>query len=378
MATQLRELINRLTADPWRHEAGFSSEMEIAHQQLFESEIDEQKAASIINDWIAQFQPCLFGRIAARLGLITYCILRENDLEQSDEFIRDKIQQSRLEWLQGGLRGEKSAFVIVALSRSIMNARPDDVMKQAAQRLCELYLLQPIEADQIYLDTIELEIPRKKGSSKWRWDVGVNYFCAQGDKRWWQDHRIPGSMTFSMNSVGHLVKSGQLAGAMRALESRMSTESGEWRHPSLDSLERALIVAMQTIDKASVTVSERATNLLPLSDRSDERPKCPVELPKELADKDYCEYEGFYHTDHTVPSVYFIESVERPPLINSQRLDLTYLFDDSLDNFDFINMGKGRRVATIAAGEIQGPSQRERAIKRRRSRGEPVTKEPQV
>src|SRR5688500_16337595 len=106
MATQLREFINRLTVDPWRHEAGFSSEMDSVHQQLYESEIDEQHAANIINDWIAQFQPCLFGRIAARLGLITYCILRENDLEQSDEVIRDKIQQSRLEWLQGGLRGE--------------------------------------------------------------------------------------------------------------------------------------------------------------------------------------------------------------------------------------------------------------------------------
>jgi hypothetical protein len=378
MAIQLRELIKQLTADPWRQEVGFSSEMEIAHQQLFQSDIGDQHAATIINNWIAQFQPCLFGRIAARLGLISYCILSENDLEQSDEVIRDKIQQSRLEWLQNGLRGEKSAFVIVALTRSFTNAQPDEIMKQTAQRLCELYLLQPIDVDQIYLDALELEIPRKNGSSKWRWEVGVNYFCAQGDKRWWQDHRIPGSMSFSMNSVGHLVKSGQLAGAMRALESRMSTESDEWRHPSLDSLERALIVAMQTIDKASITVSGRATNLLPLPHPLDERPKCPIDLPKELTDKDYCEYEGFYHTDHTVPSVYFIDSVERPTSITAQPLDFTYLFDDSLDNFDFINMGKGRQVATIGSDKNQGPSRRERAIKRGRSRGEPVTKEPQV
>src|SRR6185437_4477065 len=115
--------------------------------------------ATIINNWIAQFQPCLFGRIAARLGLISYCILSENDLEQSDEVIRDKIQQSRLEWLQNGLRGEKSAFVIVALTRSFTNAQPDEIMKQTAQRLCELYLLQPIDVDQIYLDALELEIP---------------------------------------------------------------------------------------------------------------------------------------------------------------------------------------------------------------------------
>jgi hypothetical protein len=310
------------------------------------------------------------------LGLISYCILSESDLEQSDEFIRDKIQHARLEWLQGGLLGEKSAFLIVALSRTIKNARPDDVMKQAAQRLCELYLLEPIETDQIYLDALELEIPRKSGSSKWRWDVGVNYFWAQADKRWWHDHRIPGGMGFSMNSVGHLVKSGQLSGAMRALESRMSVESGEWRHPSLDSLERALIVAMQTIDKAAITISGKATSLRPLFEPENERLRCPIELPKELSDKDYCEYEGFYHTDHTVPSGYFIDSIERPASINAQPLDFTYLFDDSLDNFDFIDMGKGRQVATVAANEFESPSRRERAIKRLRSRGEPVTDNP--
>jgi hypothetical protein len=75
-----------------------------------------------------------------------------------------------LNWLQKGLRGEQSAFVIAAISKRITNAVPDESVKRIALRLCEMYLLQTVEVDQIYLDSIELEIPGQE-IRRWRWGV---------------------------------------------------------------------------------------------------------------------------------------------------------------------------------------------------------------
>jgi hypothetical protein len=138
---------------------------------------------------------------------------------------------------------------------------------------------------------------------------------------------------------------------------------------------------MQTIDKSSTTISGRATRLLPAPvDESLLVPKCPGELPVDLADKDCRRYEGFYHTDHSVPSDYFLDNVERPPTIQARQLDFTYLFDDRLDNPDYINMGEGRRVAEQkpddTAEQLDEPSRLEQALKRYRAKGQPVFDEP--
>src|SRR6266498_3609476 len=96
-----------------------------------------------------------------------------------------------------------------------------------ALRLCSLYLLQDIVPDQIFHDELWLEKPGRDGTT-WQWLAGVNYFCAQGDKRWWEDHRIPGGMAFSVNSVGHMVKSGILAKGMLALEAALAAPPEGW------------------------------------------------------------------------------------------------------------------------------------------------------
>src|SRR5206468_4659462 len=119
------------------------------------------------------------------------------------------IQEARLKWLQDARHGDKSGFVILIISEQIARALPDRTVAQIAQTISSLYLLRDIRFDYAHLDAIELELPGRDGS-RWRWDVGVNYFCAQGDVRWWQDHRIPGGMALSMNSVGHMMRSGKL------------------------------------------------------------------------------------------------------------------------------------------------------------------------
>jgi hypothetical protein len=105
-----------------------------------------------------------------------------------------------------------------------------------------------------------------------------------------------------------------------------------------------LELAMRTISLAAEGPSGKATMLLPLPDNVEVRPRCPVELPAVLVGKNPCEYRGLYHTDFTIPQEYFIPDVERPRDLPEHRLDFTYLFDGSLDNFDFDRMGQGEII----------------------------------
>ncbi|MBL8227250.1 MAG: hypothetical protein JNL98_02180 [Bryobacterales bacterium] len=201
--------------------------------------------------------------------------------------------------------------------------------------------------DRIALDRIYLEQPGNRRAT-WEWVTGVNYFSSQADKRWWQDHRIPAGMAFSVNSVGHMVKSGKLARAMQDFEQVMETAQGDIANPIVDSLDKALELAMRTIALASDGPSGKATALLPRPSGAGV-PRCPVTLPAALTDKDHRGYQGWYHTDYTLPSEYFRPDVERPAEIRTQDLDFSYLFDQSLDNPDFDRMGRGRIIRDPAA-----------------------------
>lgn len=99
MSEVVRSLLTKLTPDPWRSEVGFSKDIEETNQTLFSSSsVDEMIGA--INKWLFNNQPCLFGKIAARRNLLSYCILTEDDLCKSDGEIREKIQGARLNWYQ--------------------------------------------------------------------------------------------------------------------------------------------------------------------------------------------------------------------------------------------------------------------------------------
>jgi hypothetical protein len=342
---------------------------------LFDPDVSEVDACNTLNEWIKEWQSCLFGKIAARNGWISYCILTEADLQGSDERIRDKIQAARTIWTAKGFKGENSAFIVLAISRTIAYALPNAVMRELAQRLAYLYLLREIEPNCKYHDEIQLEKPGRQATT-WSWLAGVNYFCAQGDKRWWQDHRIPGGMAFSVNSVGHMVKAGKLANAMMELEKALEAPPEGWDASNVDSLERALALAMATINNASDTISGKATELLPIPPDTKELPfpTCPIKLSSALSDKNFCEYLGYYHTDVTIPPEYFLPDVERPKDIEPKNLDFTYLFDDSIDNADYITMGEGRRVRADSAetGKTQSPSMDDKVYKRRKAVEEEV------
>jgi hypothetical protein len=335
------QLLAQLVPDSWREETGFTNEVLTAQAELYRVDSDEERAL-ILAQWLERYQPCLFGRIAAKLGLISYCFLTEDDLRQPDDVIRDKIQYHRTAWTREGYHGTKSAFVLVALSERIATATPSAAVRELAKRLCSLYLLDDSEEDRILCDDIFLEKP---GSARvtWKWKTGVNYFSAQGDGRWWADHRIPGGMAFSVNSVGHMVKSGRLKDHMEKLNAEFGVSDEPWNASRVDSLPKALTLAMKTIANAVDTISGRATELLPLQ-QIDAEIKCPVDLPPDLKGKSHCVYRGHYHTDYTIPSEYFSADVARPGGTQEYRLDFTYLFDDRAINPANMTMGKGQRT----------------------------------
>lgn len=345
MDYQIAELLSQLTPDPWRSTEGFSDDIVAANEILLSETATDEAIIETLSDWLKKEQPCIFGRIAAAVGHLEFCILRETDLGASDEAIRERIQEARLRWVRRCFRADASGFIIVVLSRQIANATPNDVMKRLALRLGSLYLNKSVAADSVELDEAFLQKPDRDPIT-WRWKAGVNYFSTQGDKRWWHDHRIPGGMAFSVNSVGHMVKSAIVAKHMKELNKDLGI-SGEWTLSKVDTLDKALVRAMGTIEGAASAVSGPATELLPLpTEEAAPLPACPVELPAGLQDKNYCEYLGRYHTDFTVPSEYFRPEVERPAELVPFMLDFTYLFYRSLDNPDYFTMGEGEQIRT--------------------------------
>ena len=205
--------------------------------------------------------------------------------------------------------------MIIVVSQRIAAAPPSNDVLEFARILAGLYLQEDsIEPDRIYHDASIPRDSRSPRASPTKWKAGVNYFSAHGDKRWWQDHRIPGGLGFSTNSVGHFAKSGRLLSALDKYLSEIGVSSDARSGPKIDSLVKALTIAMQTIDNASNAVSGRATELLPLPADPTELPvtACPFGLPPKLGDKNFCAYRGYYHTDFTLPSGYFRPEIERP------------------------------------------------------------------
>ena len=343
MTFEIASHFKQLTPDPWRQNVGFSESLGAAHKILFEHGVSDNQVIEVLNEWLQRNQPCVFGRIAAKLGFIEHCILRDSDLLLSDEEIQQKIQVARLRWLKKGYDGQKSNFIILVVSPTLSFALPNETVGKIAQRLCSLYLQIDAKFDFIHYDQIFLEKPGP-GRLTWRWLAGVNYFCAQGDLRWWQDHRIPGGLGFSVNSVGHLVKSEKVSRLMAQLNEQIGGSNEElWTDSKVDSLGKALVLAMQTISNASDSVSGRATELLP-ANQNPEFPKCPVTLPHALSGKNHCQYVGYYHTDYTLPSEYFQPDEHRPESVEPFLLDFTYLFHRHVDNPDHWTMGEGQRI----------------------------------
>ena len=198
------DLIEDLPQDPWREANPFSPDMQECHDVLFRAGSTRAEMAESLDYWLASQQPCLFGRMEAKQKRLAYCLLTENDLERGDDHVRMRIQEDRDAWRQRARSGESHGFIILAISPLIARATVGPELLTLARHLCDLYLGRTTWTGSCLMNSFWRSRPN--GPRVSYVEVGVNYFSAQGDGLWWRDHRIPGGMAFSMNSVGHMAR----------------------------------------------------------------------------------------------------------------------------------------------------------------------------
>jgi hypothetical protein len=337
----VRELVSELETDDWRQETPFSHDVAECHAVVLSDSTSVRQKTDALCEWLSKHQPCLFGQMEAKRRRLDFCVLTEKDLAQSDDHIRCKIQDCRINWKRRAFTGGSHGFLIVALSSWIANARPNYRLHALATRLCELYVDKG-DSDKIQLDDLLMEL-RRDGITQWRrWMVGINYFGAQADRRWWHDHRIPGGMAFSMNSGGHMSRTI----AEEALSRNSSIGSDDVPRNSL--VYWALPKAMKTIGPR-VAESKRATWLGERGHCSEDAEPPTYEQRAryfgELARYSENAYFGRYHTDHTIPSDYFEEGLwEEKDLQSRERSDLYFTYLHQPKDSDYRAMGLGNEI----------------------------------
>ncbi|MFN0168666.1 MAG: hypothetical protein ACKV22_19760 [Bryobacteraceae bacterium] len=331
MSDKLADLFDAITPDPWRKVKPFSTDIQAAHVDLFDPRKTREDLAVTLSAWLKEWQPCLFGRMAAKTQ-IAYCILREGDLLKGEDHVRDIIQLSRREWRRKGFLGEKHGFVIALISPMVASAVPDRALCELAVRLCQLYLSDELTTDQIFLDSLPLSIDRPDFHECRIWRAGVNFFGAQGDQRWWHDHRIPGGIAFSMNSVGHMTRA--------RLEAQVT------KRPALAAVEPAERLVDFALAFAMRTVHRASKGALPGTRLAERDASCILpEAIREVALRDMAPfnerfYLGQYHTDMTIPGEYFDPSIVKPLHLQELALDFTYLHDTSEADYGLMGVGQ--------------------------------------
>jgi hypothetical protein len=177
-----------------------------------------------------------------------------------------------------------------------------------------------------------------------------------------------------MNSVGHMAAVGRANENLDELACDLGFEprdqSGDGK---VRSLSRALVLAMQTIKNASTSMSGKATELIEVAqDPRAHTLACPSALPHGLARYSHCSYRGWYHTDVTLPRVYFRPDVDRPADVAVSELDFTYLFDERVQNPDFYTTGRGLQIREGVASVKDAAEDKLRAVLGARFIGEEV------
>lgn len=358
----LRDTLASMPIDRVRGRMHFDHKLLEVSEVLWSATATEDERRASLLSWIGSSQPCIFGKIASQESMISLCILSRSDIEEGDAHVLHRIQNARLGWLRSAAEGMTNGFVILVADRELAHAEPGEQLQTFSQRLAYLYLLRTVQADAVYHDEVALRIPTEPDHVL-QWLAGVNFFAAQGDGRWWQDHRIPGGVGFSVNSVGHFIAVARRRTALGAMQAAFpSAVTSELADPHLGSLDDALSVAMLTISRASTGPHAPATYLVKraTAPQTAREHRVAKHLPKALEDKEFRLYRGQYHTDWTVPSVYFHPRVKAPEA-EPIDLDFTYLYDDDIENIDHITMGVGRRVRDDQAQGLERPARRELA-----------------
>jgi len=202
--------------------------------------------------------------------------------------------------------------MLLVISQRVAFASPDSNLFDFAKTLRDL--LAQEGADRVHWQRLYLAHPSDKRCLKFTFTI--DYFGAQADGRWWHDHRVPGGIAFTANSVGH-----------------MKWYADWYEQPRKNDW--VLRQAMETIAGSANTSYGKATWLKSLPDSRQPvvaRLANPFDdqhsLKPALRDKDWTRYGGFLHTDHSVRPEFFRESPAPDDIDDKSWLqDFTYLYD---------------------------------------------------
>jgi hypothetical protein len=371
MAASLKALYERLVEDKWRKGVPFSDDIRTANDLLFHPYATKGDCEQQLDNWLQSNQPCLFGRVAVATGLVHYCILRHDDIvNKSDKQITEIIRAELVNWKRRSLNpkayGSTPAhgFVLVAASPKLAFAAPDENLRRFACRLRDLWGCPMTEQQSgtIHWETLYLQNPEDSHFVKFTF--GVDLFAAQGDGRWWHDHRCPGGILFTANSVGHMRK------------------HREWYGHRENQEEWTLQTAMMTIHAAADTSYGKSTWLKDVDEKG--KPfvqdlACPIhKIRQQLMNKDWTRYGGYLHTDHSVRSEFFHnEPGLSADLKGRQYLqDFSYLYDPKSN--DYVKFVSGVRTADEEIWADLGRPDTWSALKGRASRSAPTGEKKSV
>ncbi len=151
--------------------------------------------------------------MAAKNENIFFCLIEEREvltMRRGDEDLRDTIQDYRQVWKRYALDGIASSFVVLLISPSLVGCQPDERLKELSRRLMQLYMELPRLDDDSYYTQGEYVFLRgiaEDPKKLLQFSTLPNVFCAQGDGRWWHDHRTPGGIMITSNALGHFAYS---------------------------------------------------------------------------------------------------------------------------------------------------------------------------
>jgi hypothetical protein len=359
-SVSVEELLDQLQEDTWRKDHAFTEDLRIANQVLLHPFSDDDEKQEALALWLQRNQPCVFGRVAAKLGKVYYCFLTEADLHKPDAEIQSKIQRAKNQWKQWSLGGQSArhSFVLVVVSARVAMAAPDRALKALAVHLRSLFTTEfaaDEEANDLGFQSVYLRNPAD--GRPYKFTIIMDFFAAAGDGRWWCDHRIPGGLAFSFNSLGHMVK------------------TKEWYGGEKNPLEWALKLAMTTIANAGEHPTfGKATWLKELDNGQPLKPQhaCPFSnpssLPAILQNKDWTTYAGFHHSDHSIRDEFFLQK-DVPLNVNQPFLiDFSYIY--ARDKTEDSQLMDGVPVSDEDLyADIGRPDEWRRAAPRKRSRG---------
>lgn len=329
MSNDLQTLRGQLLTDPWRVDHPFPVDINDANDVLLDLFSSDSEKEVAIREWLKdhEAQPCVFGKIAGSKAGMDFCFITARDIDTSDEHVAAKIAAARRFWKQRAFSAlPKHGFMLVICDTAVANAVPDERLYRFSllvQRLAGWEAKPESRSNDLVQESVFLRNPNTGKAAKFTFSV--DYFASAADQRWWHDHRTPGGLAFTANSLGHMAKYQQWYGKMG--------ERTEW----------ALRTAMNTINSAATDHPYcPATYLLELKDGKPAReftwngPK-PLPPAKSYEGKDCGSYAGYLHTDHAIRSEFFQPDPCPMHYKDPYLMDFTYIFDTSeADNLTFM------------------------------------------